>query len=146
MGGFGAIILSNKGVGPFYTSTFGGATHMETGRAELTAMLAGLHAILDVNGWMGTGVMKQLAARKDNVLIVTDREDLVGSINRIYKRGEAHGDLWAQFEWYERYFYIEAVHAHRETVELHKAADRIASEMRIVIKEMDTVQRECGHL
>lgn len=69
---------------------------------------------------------------KPSVKILSDREDLVGSINQIYAR-KRNGDLWAQFSWYERIFLIKAQHVKRETNNTHDTADRVASEMRLVL-------------
>lgn len=117
--------------------------HMETGRAEFTAILSGLNALMDINGWRDN--LKSLVLFKKNILIISDRQDLVGSINNYYGR-KANGDLWSSFEWYEKFFKIEAVHVHRETVEMHKVADRVASELRMQLKAFEIVQKECGHI
>lgn len=143
VGGFGAIILSNKPSGPVYEATYGCSMHMETGRAEFTAILSGLNALMDLNKWREN--LSALKLFRKQILIVSDRQDLVGSINNIYSR-KANGDLWASFAWYEKFFKIEAVHVHRETVEMHKAVDRIASELRMQLKAFEIVQKECGHI
>ena len=143
VGGFGAIILGNKPVGSMYEVTFGCSMHMETGRAEFTAILSGLNALLDTKKWRNNVDLSQVF--KKHILIVSDREDLVGSINKVYGR-KANKDLWASFEWYEKYFDIEAVHVKRETVELHKAVDRVASELRMQLKAFEITQKECGHI
>lgn len=117
--------------------------HMETGRAEFTAILSGLNALMDLNKWREN--LSALKLFRKQILIVSDRQDLVGSINNIYSR-KANGDLWASFAWYEKFFKIEAVHVHRETVEMHKAVDRIASELRMQLKAFEIVQKECGHI
>lgn len=143
VGGYGAIILGHKPGGPVYEVTYGCSMHMETGRAEFTAILSGLNALLDINNWRDK--ISTLKICKKNILIVSDRQDLVGSINKVFNR-KANGDLWACFEWYEKIFKIEAVHVKRETVELHKAVDRVASELRMQLKAFEIVQKECGHI
>jgi hypothetical protein len=116
---------------------------METGRAEFTAILSGLNALMDINDWRND--LKNLIVFKKNILIISDRQDLVGSINNYYSR-KANGDLWASFNWYEKYFKIEAVHVPRETVPMHKVADRVASELRMQLKAFEITQKECGHI
>lgn len=145
-GGFAAVVLSNKNIGPLYTPACGCSTHMETGRAEFSAILLGLHTILETTGWINsTCSMLQLQINKPRVLIVSDRQDLVGSINKIFRRKQ-NGDLWASFEWYAQYFDIEAVHVGRETVALHKTADRMASGLREVIMDYVLIQKENKHI
>jgi ribonuclease HI len=143
VGGFGAIILGNKNNTPVYETAYGCSTHMETGRAEFTAILTGLGALMYVKGWRED--LKTLALFKKHILIISDRQDLVGSINNYYSR-KANRDLWVSFEWYEKYFSIEAVHVKRETVPMHQVADRMASELRMQLKAFEVVQKECGNL
>lgn len=143
VGGFGAIILGNKPSGPVYEVTYGCSMHMETGRAEFTAILSGLNALMDINDWRND--LKNLIVFKKNILVISDRQDLVGSINNYYSR-KANGDLWASFNWYEKYFNVEAVHVPRETVPMHKVVDRVASELRMQLKAFEITQKECGHI
>ena len=45
--------------------------------------------------------------KKPTILIISDREDLVGVINGLYDSNK-HGDLWARYAWYSDRFDIEA--------------------------------------
>lgn len=118
---------------------------METGRAEFTAILTALHSIIDTLKWDNDFALKALERKRATVIVTSDREDLVGSINRVFKR-EKNRDLWVQFEWYEKYFDICAVHVKRDTHPTHNIVDAIASEMRIVLIDFFNTQREVKHI
>lgn len=140
IGGFASILVSSNG-NPCISSC-GCSMHMETGRAEFMAMLQGLRTIFESNNYDTRGEdLAFLERTKPGVLIISDRQDLVGSINNVYER-KRNGDLWASFEWYEKYFDIEAVHVKRETVAIHKNADRIASGMRLVLLDYLETNKE----
>lgn len=106
----------------------GSNTMTETGRAEFNAVLLGLHTVDELEN----GV-----TRKRNICVLSDREDLVGSIRGIYKR-KANRDLWASFEWYSAVWDIDAYHVKRNTFAMHNKADCIASELRIVLNDFLT--------
>lgn len=118
---------------------------METGRAEFTAILTALHSIVDVLSLDKKSELKALELKRPTVLIVSDREDLVGSINRLFKR-EKNCDLWSQFEWYEKYFDIEATHIKRNTNTTHNIVDAVASGLRNNLVEYVQIQKEINHI
>lgn len=138
-GGYGAITISIKNPKLTYERSFGCGTHMETGRAEFMAILSAMHAIVEKCEFEHTPTLELLEKLRPTIYILSDRMDLVGSILKIYRR-KTNRDLWAQFEWYERYFDIKAAHIKRDTIELHKAVDAIASEMRIVLLDVHKTQ------
>lgn len=147
LGGFGAIAVGVSSISSSgYIPSCGCATHTETGRAEFTAVLNGLHSILDVNGWDNESLLEsRFLGNRMKVHIVSDRADLVGSINRVYRRG-SNSDLWAQYEWYERYMEITAEHVKRETNPTQSLVDKTASLMRLVLKDFVESEQEHKHM
>ncbi len=113
---------------------------IETDRAEFEGVLLGLHTILNVMGIENVPQHRMLQAEPMTVLVISDREDLVGSMSGEnfnskppYER-RANKDLWARFAWYEQYFQIIAAHRERNTNPLQGASDRLASEVRVMMK------------
>jgi len=124
----------------------------ETDRAEMEAMLLGLHTIMVKMGVKDHADFKRLELEPITVFWMTDREDLAGSASGMtfterppYKR-RANMDLWLRMEWYERYMRIIAVHRKRNTNPYQKLADRLASDCRPLIKGfIETLRAEkCG--
>ncbi len=145
IGGFGAIVSSPVYSNAAYVPVAGACTNTHTARAEFLAILSGLWAIVDTMGWDHSKFIATLRKERPKVLILTDREDLAGSINKVFRR-HRNRDLWNQFSWYENHFSIEAKHVKRDTVPAQSAADKIASEMRIVLKEFVKIQTELNHI
>lgn len=145
IGGYASVLVSRVGTMGINTS-FGCSANMETGRAEFMAILNGLHTILESTGTGTKGEdIENFRNTKPWVLIVSDRMDLVGSINNVYGR-KHNGDLWASFEWYEDVFSIEAVHVHRDTVSVHREVDKLASAMRLVLADFINTNKETSYL
>lgn len=145
-GGFGAIALSSKYSAHCYIPSCGCSTHTETGRAEFLAVLNGLHSIFDENKWERESTLDSaFLYNKLKVHIVSDRADLVGSINGVYARA-SNCDLWAQFAWYEKYVSVTAEHVKRETNATQSIVDKTASLMRVVLKDFVENQTELKHM
>lgn len=145
IGGFGAIVVSTKYPQAAYIPVAGACTNIGTDRAEFMAVLSGLWSIVDTMGWDRTKYILTLKEEQPSILVYTDREDLAGSINGVFRR-HRNQDLWNQFIWFESHFNIKAKHVKRETVSVQSSADKIASEMRIVLKEFINVQTELNHI
>lgn len=145
VGGYGAIICSPVHDECKHIASFGCGTHMETGRAEFMAVMSALHAILELKGWERKSARSVLSSNKPTVLITSDRLDLVGSINKEFRR-ESNADLWAQFEWYEQYLDIKATHVKRDTQPTQRVADILASELRIVLLEYTQTKKELNQI
>lgn len=128
-----------------YVPVVGACTHVETGRAEMLGMLSALWAIMDTMHWDHKKYHLALERDKPKVLIVTDREDMAGGVNGVYKR-RRNPDLWAQFEWFENHFRIDAKHVKRETNKTQSIADKLASEARLVLKDFYKSQEETKHI
>lgn len=141
LGGFGAVVSSVRYSPLAYEPVAGCCTQTETGRAEFLAILSALHAIVDVMQWDKTSQLQSLMMSRPAVKIFSDREDLVGSINKVYSR-KRNGDLWQQFAWYERIFQIDAQHVKRATDATHDIADTVASEMRLVLWDYMQTQQD----
>lgn len=139
LGGFGAVTISSKHPKLTYERSFGCSTHAETGRAEFMALLTAMHAIIETCDLEHSSKLELLEARKPVIYLLSDRMDLVGSILKLYRR-KTNRDLWAMFEWYEKYFTIKAAHIPRDTFDIHKAVDAIASEMRMVLLDFHKTQ------
>lgn len=139
LGGFGAVVISSKHPKLTYERAFGCSTHTETGRSEFKALLDAMHAIIDKCDLEHTSNLEMLERNKPVIYLLSDRQDLIGSILRIYKR-RTNKDLWAMFEWYEKYFTIKAAHIPRDTFSIHKSVDAIASEMRMVLIDFHKTQ------
>lgn len=144
MGGYGAIVLTpgmaDKEAAIF---AFGSATHTEVGRAELQAILHALHALFVENHQESSYQLELLKESNERVLVISDREDVVKSINKVYKRN-VNRDMWAAFEWYEQYYDIIAEHTPRDDKDVHKIADAIASELRINLLDYAQAQQDNG--
>lgn len=145
IGGYGAIILSVTSPHITYEPAFGASTHTETGRAEFMAILNALHAIVDKCGYEHASQLELLKQNKPRVFILSDRMDLVGSLLGMYKR-RTNLDLWAQFAWYTQYFAFTAAHITRDTFPLHKSADALASELRLVLKDFADTQTDVKNI
>lgn len=145
IGGYGAIILSVTSPHITYEPAFGASTHTETGRAEFMAILNALHAIVDKCGYEHANQLELLKKNKPRVFILSDRMDLVGSLLGMYKR-RTNLDLWAQFAWYTQYFACTAAHITRDTFPLHKSADALASELRLVLKDFADTQTDVKNI
>lgn len=89
--------------------------------------------------------IEKLEMLRPSVCIVTDREDLAKSIMGEYNRGK-NLDLWYQFSWYEQYFDITAIHQHRNTTQMQKQVDLMASTMRIVLIDHLENQKEASNI
>jgi hypothetical protein len=118
---------------------------MSTDRAEFMALLMGLHGMMLTMSWDNKSKLRMLEAIPATVVWFSDRESLVGSVNRDFKRG-TQPDLWAQLEWYEQYIDIRAVHVKRETFAWQCKTDILASEARVLIKEYDQFMVENKHI
>ena len=148
-GGYAAIAVTPSLDDHCYIASCGCATHTEVGRAEFMAVLNSLHSIFDVRGInkhsSAVEMCENLGGRRIRVHIVSDREDLVGSINGMYSR-KSNPDLWAQFAWYEQYMDITASHTKRETNPTQSLADKTASLMRCVLKDFVDMQSELNRM
>lgn len=143
-GGYAANILSLQHSDLNYTSVVGGGSCMSTTRAELTAILEGLQRVYVYFEGIGK-TLSIKAKRKPTILIVSDREDLVGVINSVYSSSK-HGDLWARYAWYASIFDIEAKWIKRETNVMHKLSDRLSSGFRLVVADYITAQESVDHI
>jgi hypothetical protein len=109
-------------------------------RAEFSALLLGLQSILEAAGLDNRSGLDPLERCPLRVLWISDRESLVLSVTRrpdgstVYRR-KASPDLWAHFEWYEKYFAITPRFSKRETNLYHNVVDRLASDARVLIKD-----------
>ena len=117
---------------------------MNTTRAELTAILEGLYRVY-VYFEMIKRKLSTKTKKKPTILIVSDREDLVGVINKLYTSNK-HGDLWARYEWYSALFDIEAKWIKRETNMMHSLSDRLASGFRLVMSDYIQSQESVDHI
>ena len=143
-GGYAANILSIQHPDISYTSVVGGSSCMNTTRAELTAILEGLHRV-HVYFEMVKRKLSTTSKKKPTILIISDREDLVGVINGLYDSNK-HGDLWARYAWYSDRFDIEAKWIKRETNMLHSLSDRLASGFRLVMADYIQSQESVDHI
>lgn len=143
-GAFAATILSIKHPELSCASVVGGNSGMGTMRAELTAMLEGIQRIYEYFE-RDHRTPSPKSKNKPTVLIVSDRDDLVGMLNHIYKISK-NGDLWARMSWYAERFDIEAKWVKRETNIMHSQADRLASGFRLVVKEYVQCQESVNHI
>jgi hypothetical protein len=109
------------------------------------AILNALHAIVDKCGYEHASQLELLKQNKPRVFILSDRMDLVGSMLGMYKR-RTNLDLWAQFAWYTQYFACAAAHITRDTFPLHKSADALASELRLVLKDFADTQTDVKNI
>lgn len=143
-GAFAANIVSVQYPELSCTSVVGGSSCMNTTRAELTAILEGLHRLVS----FFQDSHKKLSPKttpKPTVLVVSDREDLVGAINHVFKP-TTNGDLWARFNWYARIFEIEAKWVKRETNVMQSLSDKLASGFRLVLSDYIEAQTSVDHI
>lgn len=143
-GAYAANIISIKHPDLSYTSVVGGSSCMNTTRAELTAILEGLNRVF-VYMEMLNKKLSPKRKRKPTILIISDREDLVGMINHVSSTTK-HGDLWARYAWYASLFDIEAKWVKRETNVMHSLSDKLASGFRLVIVDYVQTQESVDHI
>lgn len=137
IGAYSAIILSTKYPELSCTSVVGGGTAMSTTRAELTAIIEGLYKVH--TALVGT------STKKPSVLVVSDRQDLVGIINNIFTRKQ-NKDLWARYDWLTTNLEVSGKYVKRETNITQSMADKLASGFRIVVQEFVACQQNVNHL
>lgn len=116
--------------------------HTSVPRAEFLAILNALHTIVDRCDFEHTGKLEQLRQNKPVILIESDCENIVSGICDPSRKRKAHRDLWAQLAWYEQYFTIYAKHLPRDTKQLHRQVDAIASGMRVVLQASEKRKKE----
>jgi len=117
-------------------------SHTTTDRAEFEALLLGLQSILETMDWTDEKKIAamQVSPKKPTVCWYTDRESLVLSIWRdenndtIYTRRKQK-DLWARFNFYETLFDVSPILIQRNSTPEHEHVDRLASEVRLIVKE-----------
>lgn len=145
-GGWAAILTSSIFPKCRYVPSCGCCTHTETGRAEFLAILTGLHTIVELMEYeASTQRLLDLEMIRPTVHILSDREDLVKSINGEYNRNK-NLDLWAQFSWYEQHFDITAEHSRRNVTPAQVQVDTIASTLRLVLIDYVQNQTDSGKL
>lgn len=133
-GGYAAVVVSKK----FKEASgvvAGGMLGTTVNIAEFDAILYGLQSILlKLNIHEEKSFTRIFGYEKPTAIVVSDRMNLVGSINREFsRRTDPH--LWRQFEWFEERMSIVARHVDRNTVVLQAQADNLASLSRLVIKD-----------
>lgn len=107
---------------------------VSTDRAEFLGLLFGLHGLFEEMEWNSSLKLRALENHPALVVWFSDRESLVKSVAGEYRR-RTQPDLWKQLEWYEQYLDLRPVHVHRDTVPWQNAADMLASESRVLIKD-----------
>lgn len=125
---------------PVPFSTLSASTCGSVNRAELTALLDGLHAILEMERGNAGEKAGWTPPMPRHVMWVSDRQNLVLSVARdpetgqpVYKR-DVDADLWARFEWYEKHFRVHPVHVARDTNAFQHKCDRACAATRKVLK------------
>jgi ribonuclease HI len=132
LGGWAVLVQSNvNGAKIFRAGAIMGTT---VDRAELIGILEGLQIVEEI-------IPKILSVRglkqhqwTPNVMMYSDRENLVLSIQGAYARSNSP-DLWTRFEYYEKHMHIEAHYVKRDTDHAEFVlVDREASTMRLIVK------------
>lgn len=113
--------------------------HTETGRSELFAILHGFHTL--VEKLKENTYLDCIREEMPNVLVLSDRKDVVDSANGIAKRN-VNKDLWAAYDWFTQYFDINCIHIPRDTIAPHKIVDALASELRLVLIDFTEAQKD----
>lgn len=132
-----------------------GASAGTVQRAELLALLGGLHALSFQLGLLSLAGLraflgKPLArvedfpkANRPTVWWVTDRETIALQVARrpdgsTYYERKVDMDLWCQFYWYECIFAITPVYTPRNTTDAQKQVDAGAGAVRGMFNELAT--------
>lgn len=147
IGGWAAIVTSKVHSECKQITTCGTCTYTDVARAELMAILSGLHSILVKKPYVSKFDFDTLETVPATILIVTDRKDLADIIN--WKGTPTSNlDLWYQFEWYLQYFNISATHipGHKKLREEHERVDCLASLARVNFVDYINIQREVKHI
>lgn len=130
-----------------------GATAGTVQRAELLALIGGLHALASafdmlslagLRSYLGKPLASVEAfpeANRPLVWWVSDRETIVLQMARrsdgtTYYERNKDMDLWCQLYWYERIFRVTPVYLSRNTTDAQKAVDEQAGNMREIFKEI----------
>jgi ribonuclease HI len=145
IGGFGALILSSKYLELNGTTAYGCSNHTETGRAELYAIVHALHATLEKLRGNSAWELENLRETHPTILVLSDRQDVVGKANKLFKRN-VDLDLWQAYDYYETYFDIIVRHIPRDTLPIHKSVDALASELRLVLLDFTETQKDAKHI
>lgn len=134
MGGYCAVLLDNRTQDRY--AVFGASNHTSVPRQEFTALFHGLEKIFELMGWKTEKDAAQGAEHGISVKWYCDREDLVMSVDQRrtgYKR-RAYPDLWARYEYYERFIRVVPVKVPRNTLPFQTLSDKVAGEMRMKVK------------
>lgn len=117
---------------------FGCIAGTSVDRAELTAICEGLQIVYEMFMKMKDDLK---LGRRPIVDLRSDRENLVCSIQGLYKRSNS-ADLWARFGFYERFFQVNAHHVARESdIPELQMCDLHASTGRIIAKNYHQTQQ-----
>lgn len=135
--GYCSVFISNIKGHPHKGQVLGAMTGSTVDRAEMTALLEGLEAILS---FLETVPKFRLMNSKPTIAWYTDREALAKSVKGEYGRGSSP-DLWARLAVYEQQFNILPTWVSRETeTEDFRTCDLHASTLRVIIKSYnDTI-------
>lgn len=120
-------------------STVAGGNNGSVNRAELMALLEGLHAIYELERKAAGGGAGWKPGWPIRLKWFSDRENLVTAATRKHDGSpacarDADADLWQAVGWYEKFFQIEAVHTGRNTLAQQKACDKLCGVARRTLK------------
>jgi hypothetical protein len=133
-GGYASLLLSADNC--CFNPSRGAVHPTSTSRMEFIALTTGLRSLYDWLGLDNGNNLRMIEFRPPTILWVADREDLVKSVDTAksgYGR-KANGDLWAQFEYFERLFSIQPIYIPRETNAWHSWCDLQSHQCRRLIK------------
>jgi len=139
---------ASYGISPKHNKIFhrvAGYSGVSTDRAEFLALLNGLHGVMSELNWFVKARLLKLQDRPGQVVWFTDRASLAGSVNKEFSR-KNQPDLWPQFNWYERYIIVHAVHVKRDTLSWQCKTDILASEARVLMRDYDQMMIENNYI
>jgi len=134
-GGSCAIFIPDRT--PIYACS--AETHSSTERGEFSGLLRGLAILTDVMEWTPRQISDAPYLGKWPVKWITDRESLALAVARndagvpFYSR-RSTPDLWASFEFFEKFLDVHALFEDRCSTPEMKVADTLASDARQTLK------------
>lgn len=150
VGAWAVIVTSKQYPQCKRITAVGCSSHTTVPRAELQAIIEGLHIIANILRIdTSKSVQNQFGIIMPTVRIVSDHLNHVNAINDAMKYApDAHVDLWQQFSWYTNYFEITAQHipGHKHLREEHDRVDCLASLGRVVLCDFINIQKEVKHI
>jgi hypothetical protein len=102
-------------------------------RAEMSALLMGLHHICTLSGVVRPS---QLKGKRPTVFWLSDRLDLVMTVAGVFE-AQSNLDLWHHYRWYAQLLDVHAFHTKRMQHIYNAYTDELAGHARVLVKNLE---------